>query len=265
MVIGSVDHARAAAQHASLLRTVRALGATVTVLPFVHGAFDSVFAKDNALCVCADDRIDAILASPRHAVRRAEQRARANALRSIGLNIDASAPAFEGGDVCMLPGGHGALLGVGFRSSRDAIPALRNLLGMPVFALELVDPALYHLDTALVVLADGTALVCEEAFSAAAMRTLRGLPLRTLISVSRAEAMRFALNVVEIDGTVVTGTASAEVAAVLRSLRRAVVYTPLDEFQRAGGSAACLLAPIYDAVRGKRATAATTAMRSTAA
>lgn len=265
MVIGSVDHARAAEQHAALVRAARSLGATVTMLPFVHGAFDSVFAKDNALCVSETDCQYAILASPRHAVRRREQRARADILRSMGVHVDAITSPFEGGDVCILPGGCGALLGVGFRSSLDAIRPLRTLLGMQVVALELVDPALYHLDTALTVLADGTVLVCDDAFSAAALRALRSLPLRAVISVSREEAMRFALNVIEIGDTVVTGTDSPEVAAVLGSLGRRVLYTPLDEFQRAGGSAACLLAPIYDVAQRSVATAATAAIRSTAA
>lgn len=257
MLIGSANLRRATGQHAALLRTVRALGATVTVLPFVHGAFDSVFAKDNALCMRRGDRTAAILSAPRHAVRRAEQCERARALDSRGIAVQATA-AFEGGDICVLPGA--ALLGIGPRSGRDAICPLQDFLDMPVIPLELVDPALYHLDTALTVLADGTALVCEEAFSLASIRTLRSLPLR-LVSVSRAAAMQLALNVVEIADAVVTGTRAPEVSDALRLLGRRVVYTPLDEFHRAGGSASCLLAPIH----GTAAIAATAAIRSTAA
>lgn len=259
MVIGSANLRRATGQHAGLLRTVRALGATVTVLPFVHAAFDSVFAKDNALFVRRGDRTSAILAAPRHDVRRAEQDERARALDCRGIAVQATA-AFEGGDICMLPGGRAALLGIGPRSRRAAIRPLQDFLAMPVVPLELVDPALYHLDTALTVLADGTALVCDDAFSFASLRALRSLPLR-LISVSRAAAMQLALNVVEIGDTIVTGTLDGEVSGALRRLGRRVVYTPLDEFQRAGGSAACLLAPIH----GTSAIAATAATRSTAA
>ena len=72
--------------------------------------------------------------------------------------------------------------------------------------------------------------------------------------------MKFALNFVEIDGAVVTGTQCETTNAILEASGKRVVYTPLDEFQRAGGSAACLLAPVYTV-----ATAATTAIRSTAA
>ena len=44
MIPGSVNSSRAVAQHRALLSAVRALGATVDIVPFVHGAFDSVFA-----------------------------------------------------------------------------------------------------------------------------------------------------------------------------------------------------------------------------
>lgn len=265
MVVGSVDPLRAGQQHAALIRTVRELGAHVTMLPFVHGAFDCVFAKDNAAYVSNKDRSSALLASLRFDVRRAEQRSRARDLRRAGVHVHQIAAPFEGGDVHVLAGMRGAILGHGFRSSPDAIRPLQELLGAPVFPLELIDPALYHLDTALTVLADGTALVCDEAFSPASRRALRCLPLRDIIPVSRAETLRFALNVVEIAGTVVSGTDSPEVAEVLRSLGKRVIYTPLDEFQRAGGSAACLLAPVHGEAQPTVAQAATAAIRSTAA
>ncbi|MBA3395174.1 MAG: amidinotransferase [Deltaproteobacteria bacterium] len=265
MIIGSADPVRAQHQHAALIRTVRELGAHVSMLPFVHGAFDCVFAKDNAVYVHTQGRASALLASPRHAVRRAEQRSRARDLRRAGMHVHAIAAPFEGGDVHVLPAGRGAILGHGFRSSPEAIRPLRELTRVPVFPLELVDPALYHLDTALTVLADGTALVCDEAFSPASRRAMRCLPLRDIITISRSETTRFALNVVEIDGTVVTGTDSPEVTDVLRSLGKRVVHTPLDEFQRAGGSAACLLAPVHGADQATVAQAATAAIRSTAA
>jgi len=247
------------------LRTIQMLGAHVTLLPFVHGAFDSVFAKDNAIYVSRHDRCQALLASPRHDVRQAEQRARADALCDAAVHVHSITAPFEGGDVCILPHGLGAVLGHGFRSSPDASETLSGLLEMPVFPLELVDPALYHLDTALTVLADGTALVCEEALAPSSRKTLRSLPFRSVISVSRAETLRFALNVVDIDGTIVTGTDSPEVSAILHALGKRVIYTPLDEFQRAGGSAACLLAPIHDLDQATVAQAPTAAMRSTAA
>jgi N-dimethylarginine dimethylaminohydrolase len=241
MVVGSVDPVRARAQHARLLRTIEQLGARVDVLPFVHGAFDCVFAKDNAIYVTKRGRAHAVMGLPRHEERKIEQAARARDLRRAGLTVDEVPATFEGGDLVVLPGRRGVLLGHGFRSHPDAVRSLEVILGVPVFPLELVDPGLYHLDTALAALDDGTVLVCDDALAPTSRRALRALDLPDVIAVSRAEAMRFALNFVEVNGTIVSGTASFEVAAVLATCGKQVISVALDEFQRAGGSAACLL------------------------
>ncbi len=267
LVVGSVDRGRALDQHARLLRTVRALGAEIVCLPFVHGGFDSVFAKDNALYLHHRGSTRAVLGAPRFEVRQLEQRIRARDLTRAGFQVDDRAIAFEGGDLCVVPGGE-AFLGHGFRSSLAALEELAQILEAPVTALELVDPELYHLDTALAVLADGTMLVCDEAFSPASRETLRRAARGEVISIVRSEAVQFALNLVEVGDTVVTGTESAVVADALRALGKQVIVMPLDEFHRAGGSAACLLAPILDLDLDAQvtvATSATAAMRSTAA
>jgi N-dimethylarginine dimethylaminohydrolase len=262
MVIGGVDPQRAVLQHAGLIRTVRALGADVETVPFVHGAFDSVFAKDNAVYTAANGLTHALFSRPRHPERQAEQPVRASDLVRAGIAVDDRGVDFEGGDLVVLPG-RCAMLGYGFRSTREAARDLERYLEIPVVPLELVDPALYHLDTALALFGDGTAFVCDDAFTTASRRALRALRLGEVRSIHRDAALRFALNVVEIGDAVVTGTQDAAVNRVFEACGKRVVYTPLDEFQRAGGSAACLLAPVYDAQTV--ATAATTAIRSTAA
>lgn len=240
-VIGSSDPQRAEAQHARLLRTVRDAGATVTSVPFVHGAYDSVFAKDNAVYVERGGMLRATMAEPRYRERRAEQQARAAHLARLGIHVSTPAAAFEGGDVIV--GAERAFLGYGFRSSRAAVPLLEAQLGREVLPLELVDPLLYHLDTALAVLRDGTMLVCEDGFTPEAVATLRAVATRW-IAVPHEDAITLSLNFVEIGDTIVTGTDSALVRGHLERLGKRVVVTPLDEFQRAGGSAACLLAPV---------------------
>lgn len=262
MVIGGVDPERAIQQHAALIRTVRALGADVVTVPFVHGAFDSVFAKDNAVYRNSAGSTTALLAMPRHAERQAEQPVRASDLVRRGIRVEHADAELEGGDVIVVPG-RCAFLGYGFRSARAAAASLERHMRLPVIPLELVDPALYHLDTALAVLADGTVFVCDEAFTDASRHDLRALQLGEVHSIGRADALRFELNVVEVGDAIVTGTASETTRARFEACGKRVVYTPLDEFQRAGGSAACLLAPIY--ADGTVARAATTAMRSTAA
>ncbi len=263
MVLGGASLPRAAAQHARLRRTVESVGALVIEVPFVHGAFDSVFAKDNAVYASRDGQLRALLANPRYDVRKIEQQVRARDLGHAGVTVQSCEQRFEGGDVCMLPGKGGAVVGYGFRSAIHAVAPLREFFDLPVTALELVDPALYHLDTAFTVLDDGTALICAGAFSPASRRAIDRLPLRDVIEVSRDAATQFALNFVQIGDTVVTGTDSPEVESVLRSLGKRVLVTPLDEFQRAGGSAACLLGRIHEV--GAVMHAATAAIRSTAA
>ena len=259
MIVGSVDPFRAQTQHDGLVRSICAHGGEVTVMPFVHGAFDSVFAKDNAIYSGAR----ALLGSPRHDERRIEQRARYHELARHGFELESSATPLEGGDVIVVPG-RCAFLGYGFRSARQSERILEQFLGLPVITLELTDPSLYHLDTALAVLADGSALVCDEAFSVASRQTLRAQRLGDVIAVSREAALKFALNFVELDRVIVTGTLGTEVDDILAANGKSVVYVELGEFHRAGGSAACLLAPLRDD-HVALTTAATTAMRSTAA
>ena len=253
MRVGAADYARAKAEHASFLGALRANGAQLEQLAFVHGAYDSVFAKDSAVLLSGATGRRALLASPVHIVRQREQAARARSLHALGFTVRGCTAPLEGGDVVMLPGASAAFLGHGFRSSRAAVDELADFLGGDVTPLELVDPQLYHLDVALSVLADGTALVCEEAFTAPSLVRLRAHPLvARVIAVPHAEAVRFGLNLVETGDTVVIGSRSPTVERALATYGSKVVHTPLSEFQLAGGSAACLVARVH-AVAAARA------------
>lgn len=235
MVIGAADGERACAEHAAYVAALRDAGARVVRLPFIHGAYDSVFVKDSAIVV--DDRV--LPATVRHAERRAEPPVRARQLARLGMTVlrPLDTP-IEGGDVLVVRHRRIALMGHGFRTAAESAGPLARALGCEVVPLELVDPALYHLDTALAVLADDTLLACAEAFSPRARETLASLGFAKVAWVPRAEAMQFALNVVEVGATVVTG--SRVVPAALRGRR--VIRSPLDQFLLAGGSAACLVA-----------------------
>jgi N-dimethylarginine dimethylaminohydrolase len=246
MRVGSADFTRARREHAAFLAALRATGAKLDQLAFVHGAYDSVFAKDSAVLTATGGVRRALLASPVHVVRQREQTARARGLEALGFTVEHSTAALEGGDVVMLPGAKAAFLGHGFRSSRAAADELGEFLGGEVTPLELVDPHLYHLDVALSVLGDGTALVCEDAFTGESLRRLRAHPLLgEIVPVPRDEALRFGLNLVEADGTVVMGSRAATVEQALAARGLPLVHTPLNEFQLAGGSAACLVARVH--------------------
>ncbi len=254
MRVGAADFTRADAASTPLLLTaLRATGAQLEQLAFVHGAYDSVFAKDSAVLVSSLSATGpsrrALLASPVH--RRAAARAgrsRARALEALGFAVEQSAAASrEGGDVVMLPGANGSVSSVTAFVPRAPRPTSSPTSSrVEVTPLELVDPHLYHLDVALSVLADGTALVCEDAFTGESLRRLRAHPsIGSIVSVPREEALRFGLNLVEADGIVVMGSRAATVEQALAARGFSVVHTPLNEFQLAGGSAACLVAPVH--------------------
>lgn len=79
--------------------------------------------------------------------------------------------------------------------------------------------------------------------------------------VPRDEALKFALNFVEVGDTIVTGSTGPVTRALLEERGYRVQPVPLGEFQLAGGSAACLVARVYGAARVTRSD--TSEMRST--
>lgn len=264
MRVGSVEPRRAARQHRALVELMGKVGARVEIVPFVHGAHDSVFIKDNALLVRRKGTLAALLTRPAHSERSLEQPARGRALheRGFDVRVDVCAP-FEGGDVVMLPGGRGAVLGTGFRSHRSAADGVASFLDMPVHVVELRDPYLYHLDTAFAVLEDGTTAYCPEAFTAASRRWIqRSFREDSLLRVPYADARRFALNLIEVGDHVILGGPSPWLEQRLRE-RGLLVHVPsLRQFRNAGGSAACLVARVHQPTVTSSSTAA---IRSTAA
>jgi len=266
MRVGAVEPGRAAGQHRALTHLLHSIGAKIQTIPFVHGAYDSVFVKDNALLVTRAGQDLALLARPRFAERSMEQPARRRALGEHGFRVlDQVQAPFEGGDLVVLPNGHGALLGTGFRSDKRAASDIAAFLQTEVHTLELIDPHLYHLDTALTVFSDGTIAFCPEAFTAASLRCIeRTFSRESLLRVPHADACGFALNTIEVGQHVILGGASAYLEARLRE-RGWLVHVPdLAQFRSAGGSAACLVVRVHDHPTNV-ASSRTAAIRSTAA
>ncbi len=248
MSIGSVDFATAARQHQSFRHALEHAGAEVIELPFVHGAYDSVFSKDPALLLERGGVRRALLARLRHPERQVEQAARASFFECHGFDVvcESSGPAWEGGDVVMLPSGRGLLLGHGPRTCREATRWLERHAGVPVVPLALRVPQLYHLDLALTVLPDGTALVCPQALSADSLRALeRTEGIDEVVPVALDDALAFGLNLLPLGDTLVSGARVPAVAALVRSRGFRLVVTPLDQFHLAGGGAACLAAQLH--------------------
>ena len=83
---------------------------------------------------------------------------------------------FEGmGDAIWHPLRRLLYIGYGFRTDLKALERAANLLHCPVVALKLIDPSFYHLDTALSVLDQQTAIYAPEAFDKDSQQILQRL------------------------------------------------------------------------------------------
>ncbi len=147
---------------------------------------------------------------------------------------------FEGeGDALWM--GETLVLGFRFRSDAPSHELLSRRLRAEVLPVELADARFYHLDTCFCPLDDSTALWFPKAFDRYGRKVIERLA-PDLISVSEADAKRFACNAVVVGRAVVM---QAGVSPALRRqlARRDCELYPVDlsEFLKAGGSAKCLV------------------------
>jgi N-dimethylarginine dimethylaminohydrolase len=242
---GDALAAAAPKQWAALNRALLAAGAAVETVKPAPGLPDLVFTANAAVVL---DR-KALLARFRHPERQGEQPVFAKAFRALAARglID---------EVVELP--HGAVLegagdclwdrhrklfwmGCGFRSDAAASLAVERAFGVGCVALELADPSFYHLDTAFCPLPCGAVIYYPGAFTDAARDTIEWLvaPAQR-IALDRDDAARFAANAVVFGNVIVMSSASAALAATLVARGYVLIETPLDAFQKSGGSACCL-------------------------
>ncbi len=246
---GAASFSVAAQEHQRFITALKFTGADLHEVPFVRGAYDSVFMKDSAIVKADVTQVRAFLATFRTNERATETQTRARALEKLGVTIQGQATTyFEGGDFVDANQDF-SFLGYGFRTDKDVSSELSTFMDKEVIPLEIVDPHFYHLDTALnTITADDNCYVFayRHAFSENSWKLLQSLPSINLIEVSRKEAMLFGLNWVESDNTIILGSFVPEIMDHLRMLGKSIVHTPLSQFQLAGGSAACLVAQVHE-------------------
>jgi N-dimethylarginine dimethylaminohydrolase len=233
-------------QWRGLLRTLRALGATVDVLPAVAGLPDMVFARDGGVVLNGHF----IRGRFRYTVRQPETSHYATWLERLGcptvdlaLRPDA---CLEGGDVCVFDGS--VLAGWGYRSNRAAHEALSERLGVGVRSLRLVAPSLYHLDMCLCPLDDRHALVAPDALDADSIRVVEEVVPEPL-ELDLEEALTFCANAIVLDRTVVMSECPLRLRALLERHGFDVCVTPVGEFTKSGGAVSCLTLPLDRSVR----------------
>ncbi len=229
-----VDRDLALRQWQTLADTYRRLGHRVDLLDPVAGLPDMVYAANGAL-VTRTATIAARFAYPQ---RAAESAAYAGWLESHGLGPVHQPVEVNEGEGDFLVVGDTILAGTGFRTTPAAHAEVARLTGLEVVSLELVDPAYYHLDTALAVLDDRTVAYYPEAFSPVAQAVLATLYPDAVIATA-ADAAVLGLNAVSDGRHVVLAPGATDLAAQLTERGFEVLPVDLSELLKGGGGVKC--------------------------
>jgi len=237
-----VDTARAVAQWERLRDVHLDLGHTVHEIEPEPGLPDMVYAANGATVV---DGI-AYEARFRHPERAAEGPAYLKWFADLGFVTHGAEQVNEGeGD--LLTCGSRVLAGYGPRTDVASHAEAGALWGREVVSLELVDPRLYHLDTALTVLRgnDGgtpddecDVAYLPEAFSPEAREVLATL-FPDALQATAEDAAVLGLNAVSDGEHVVLAQAATRFAAALRERGYEPVAVDTSELLRGGGGAKC--------------------------
>ncbi len=230
-----LDPALAMRQWEGVRDAYLALGHRVDLIEPVPGLPDQVFAANGAVVVGGRG----YAAKFRHPERTGEERPFADTLLRLGLReLRRPEHVNEGeGDLLYLTD-ELLLAGHGFRTTRQAHEEAAVALGVEVLSLELVDPRFYHLDVALMTLAEDVVAVYAPAFSTAALDALRRR-VPTVVEVAEADALVLGLNGVSDGRHVVLEEEATGFAGQLAELGFVPVPVPTSELRKAGGSVKC--------------------------
>ncbi|MEL7085033.1 MAG: TIGR00300 family protein [Cyanobacteria bacterium J06597_1] len=229
----------ASQQWQQLYATVRQYAQVERVKP-ERGWPDMVFTANAGMVL----DLTVILSTFRHPERQGEQQYFEAWFASQGYIVRKlpDGMAFEGaGDALLDRAGRWLWAGYGFRTALEAHPLLASLLDLEVLSLHLVDNRFYHLDTCFCPLSNGYLLYYPNAFDTYSNRTIEmRVPEDKRIAIDEADALNFACNAVDMDGTLVVNRVSAELRDTLEARGFAVIDLDLSEFIKAGGAAKCL-------------------------
>ena len=238
----AVDTALALRQWEALRGTLAGLGHVVHVLDPEPGLPDMVYSANGAFSV------DGTVYGARflHPQRAAEAVAHQAFYVAEGWTFVAPEHVNEGeGDFAYLPGARGGLVlaGHGYRTDPAAHAEAQEVLGHPVISLKLVDPAFYHLDTALAALDDENVTYYPGAFSAGSQRVLERLFPDAVIA-DRDDAEAFGLNLVSDGLHVILNTEATAMGKKVAAAGYLPVHVDLSELKRGGGSVKCAVAEL---------------------
>jgi N-dimethylarginine dimethylaminohydrolase len=227
------DSALAISQWENLRQAFLGLGHTVELIDPLPGLPDMVFAANGGTVV--DGRVLGV--QFRDAERADEAPAYASWFRERGFEVREPKHTNEGeGDILLA--GDVLLAGTGFRTAHASHAETQEFLQRPVITLQLVDPAYYHLDTALCVLDERTIAYLPQAFSPGSQSVLRQLFPNAIIATPEDAAV-LGLNAVSDGETVVLPEQATHLAGALRAAGYKTIGVDLSELRKAGGGPKC--------------------------
>ena len=237
------DARLAVTQWERLCGLLRELGHRVDTIDPAPGLPDMVFAANAATVVNGR----ALAARFRHPERTGEEPVYQKWLADSGYPVTAARFINEGEGDCLFTGER-ILAGTGFRTEQRAHAELADYFDLPVVGLTLVDPYLYHLDTALAVLGHEQIMYYPAAFSRQSRETLRTL-YPDAIRAGKADAAVFGLNAISDGEHVLLPQAATGLAEQLRERGYRPIGTDLSELLKAGGGAKCCALELREEAR----------------
>lgn len=230
---------------ADLRAALLAAGARVEIVPAVPGLPDLVFPANAAIVL--DGRV--LLARFRHPERQGEEavfraafeRLEARGLVSEIVELPEGVVQEGAGDAIWDADRSLFWAGYGQRSSPDSIPAIAQVYGQPVVALELASARFYHLDTCFCPLAGGKVLFYPPAFTADAIAAIHAhVRPQDRIEATDEEATAFCVNAVNIGRHIVMAKAPRSLRTRLTELGYRLSEVDLAPFILSGGGAYCM-------------------------
>lgn len=243
-----VDRPLAREQWRALKAEFESLGLEVRTIAPLAGHPDLVFCANQALPLPAevtrDRRARFVRSNMRWPERRGEVPHVAQALSAAGMEpLElATRERLEGmGDGLWHPGRALLWAGVGPRSSAEAWSEVARHVTAPVVLLELVEPAFYHLDTALALLAEDACLWLPDALSPRSRALVERLVPRRIEADAREAHALLACNACCPDGrNVLLQRGCERTSAALRAAGFTVRELETSEFLKSGGSVFCM-------------------------
>lgn len=227
------DTSLAVQQWDDLYRIYLDLGFDVDLIDPLPGLPDMVYAANGGFT------LDGIAYGARfqYPERAAEGPAYMDWFRSHGFQVVEPVSVNEGeGDFLLV--GERILAGTGFRSDAGSHDELRRIYGREVVTLKLVDPAFYHLDTAIAVLDSTNIAYLPKAFDEASQQIIRDL-YPDAVTVNDEDAAVLGLNSFSDGRNVVIASRAVGFEASLRERGYNPIGVDLSELLLGGGGVKC--------------------------